>query len=348
MARIVADLQLLRGNVRALIAHCQELGVHLLPVLKGVEAWPVLAAMCLEEGLGHLAVSSASQAARLAGAGLPRPVMLGLPPLSQVRDVASLCCRSVVSTEEAALALAEQARTLRLPHGVLLMMDLGDGREGCRPDQVPALARAVRHMTHPWFSLDGVAANFGCLVEAPPSPQSLDVLTMVACEVGRRAGEAGEVSLGGSVLLPWLADHALPACVTELRIGYALFLGHFMGQDCAVAGLRQDAFLLAAEVLEAGVKQTEAEGLRRRIVLDVGVLEIAPNRLIPLDAGMRLVGASSDYLVYDVEECPRHFVTGEEVLFRPGYESLARAFHSCSVKKPYNVPPPGSQGPKRS
>ncbi|AGW14647.1 alanine racemase [Megalodesulfovibrio gigas] len=344
MARIVADLQLLRGNVRALAARCQGLGLRLLPVLKGVDAWLPLAAICHEEGAGPVAVSSVAQAARLAAAGLPRPVMLGLPPLSQVRDVAALCCRSVVSSLEVARALAAQAQALRQSHRVLVMMDLGDGREGCRPDEVPALAHAVRQMAHPWFGLDGVAANFGCLVEAPPSARSMDDLEKVVCEVGRQTGEAGEVSLGGSVLLPWLARHALPACVTELRIGYALLLGHFMGQECGVDGLRRDAFLLAAEVLESGDKRTDTEGLRRRIILDVGVLEVSPSRQTPLEQGMRLVGASSDYLVLDVHECARRFGTGDEVFFRPEYESLARAFHSCSVKKPYNVAPHCADG----
>ncbi|GAB7079961.1 alanine racemase [Megalodesulfovibrio paquesii] len=332
MARILADMQILRGNLRALAARCQALGVTLLPVLKGVDAWLPLARLCQEEGLGQVAVSTANQAARLVEAGLPRPVMLDLPPLSHCREPARFARCSCVSGPETARALAAHARDMQLRHEVLLMIDLGDVREGCRPDEALALAGDIRALAHPWFGLRGLATNFGCLNTAPPSAQCLSLLTELACAIGRREGEPGVVSVGGSILLPWLAGHCLPACITELRVGMALLLGHFLGQDCCVPDLRQGGFLLAAEVLEARRK----EG-RRRIILDLGVLSVVPELLDPPEPGMRCVGASSDYLVYDVEDCPRQFAVGDEVRLLPKYDALARAFHSPSVKKPYNV-----------
>ena len=55
----------------------------------------------------------------------------------------------------------------------------------------------------------------------------------------------------------------------------------------------------------------------------------------PVDAGVDILGASSDHMMLDVTDSARAYRVGDPVTFELGYFSLMRAFTSAYVDKRY-------------
>ena len=74
-------------------------------------------------------------------------------------------------------------------------------------------------------------------------------------------------------------------------------------------------------------------GDRRRALLNVGREDVDPQGLTPCDPDLRVLGASSDYLILDVTEAPEPIGVGDVVHFAPSYGSLLAAMDSQYVEK---------------
>jgi predicted amino acid racemase len=82
-------------------------------------------------------------------------------------------------------------------------------------------------------------------------------------------------------------------------------------------------------------RQFEDRGLRERALLDVGREDVDVEGLTPLDPGMEVLGASSDYLVVDVTQAAADVRVGDEVAFALSYGALLAAMDSAYVDKRY-------------
>lgn len=346
MARLVIDLNGFAGNARCLRDYCAGRGLSLLPVMKaaGFDAEIVRTA--------HDAGGDLPAAAHLAGARAlhqalgKRVALLTMPPLSRADDVVALAERSYLAEPAVAAALAEAAERADMYHEMVLFVDLGDLREGCLPNCFAELLRTMGRLEHENFHVAGIASNFGCLHGLRPSRQTMDLIRELAAVFFKVLGRLPEVvSVGGSILLPWMASNALPPEVSELRLGEAMLLGHFQGEDVCVPGLTRDPVLLEGEVLEIARKPTSQDGAygpnalgelgrppdrgeRLRALLDFGILDTKPWELSCRTPGVEYVGATSNYAIYDVEAARPRPKPGATLQFTLGYEALARAFHS--------------------
>lgn len=346
MARLVIDLEGFANNARRLREYCASRGLVLLPVLKGAGFDPEITREA------HAAGGALPAAAHLAGARAlcdvlgRRIVLLTMPPLSHADDVVALAKRSYLAEPAVAAALSEAAECAELYHEIVLCVDLGDLREGCQPNCFADLLRALGRLEHENFHVAGVASNFGCLSGLRPSRQAMDLIRELVATFCLVLGRSPEVvSVGGSILLPWMVSNALPPEITELRLGEAMLLGHFQGEDLCVPGLTRDPVLLEGEVLEIARKPTSQEGAygpnamgelgrppdrgeRLRALLDFGVMDTKPWELSCRTPSVEYVGATSNYAVYDIEAATPRPKPGDTLQFTMGYEALARAFHS--------------------
>jgi predicted amino acid racemase len=137
----------------------------------------------------------------------------------------------------------------------------------------------------------------------------------------------------------------MPDRVDHLRIGEAILLGRETLERRAWPGTVQDAVLLHGEVLELGFKPSVPIGPRgqdamghvpeftdrgwvHHALVNIGTVDTDPHGLTPVDPRLRVLGASSDYLVVDVSEARNDVRVGDRVSFVPGYGAMARA--ACS------------------
>jgi predicted amino acid racemase len=235
-------------------------------------------------------------------------------------------------------------------HAVVLMVELGDLREGIARDEVVDMARCVMRL--PGLELTGIGTNLACQSGVVPDQQKMDELSGLADDVETACGLSLEsVSGGNSANLGWALSTKKVGRVNQLRLGEAILLGVDPLTREPIDGLRQDAFQLIAEVIEVKTKPTRPWGeiaqtafgpaasvmhhsppmeTRRRAILAIGRQDIDPDGLTA-PAGVIIRGASSDHLVIEVGD--HALIVGDELSFGLDYGALLRAATSPFVTK---------------
>jgi ornithine racemase len=237
-------------------------------------------------------------------------------------------------------------------HEVVVMVELGDLREGVLPHRVLELARRIGLTRH--VSLVGIGTNLACRNGVVPTAaqmtQLANLATLLRTELGIRLPL---ISGGNSANLGWaLADDLRPSHgVTDLRLGEAILLGSDPIRQTPIVGLHTDAFTLVASVIESLEKPTMPWGERTvdsfglapvvgdrgpivQTLMSIGRQDLELAGLVP-PAGITVLGASSDHLAL---ETPTRLAPGTELRFQLGYSGLLRAMTSPYVAKQTSVP----------
>jgi predicted amino acid racemase len=316
-------------------------------VTKAVCGHPEIAAAMLDGGVAGLADARAGNVERMRQAGISAPITLLRPPTPAEADRVERDCTASYNTElDTIEALARAARRLNAVHEVILMVEMGDMREGILPQDLARTARAVVGM--PGVSLKGIGANFACFGGAAPDGAKMAELAALAGEVERACGRRLEtVSGGNSANLPWALGPTDAGRVTDLRLGEAILLGVDPVSGCPIEGLFTDAFTVFAEVIESKTKPgapispamlpgtaefacPEDRAPTWRSILAIGSqdTDLAGLRL---PAGLGNLGGTSDQFV--VETADAALPIGAEIALRPNYSVLMRAMNSQGVSK---------------
>lgn len=310
----------LRHNLAAVHALCRRAGAACMFVFKEAPLHAELVCSLLAE-------SSVERLGLVAwpDADFPRPAGVSLhhvyAPSPQLAEKTAQCSCVYVSSLYAATMLRRACRgpmpEIRIP------LEVGDGRDGVLPGELPGLCRDIRRLGMP---LRGLSVNFACLSKEAPTPELLNLAAEQLERVREYCVEDADVSAGGTDVLE-LAEHApLPAAIGEIRCGTGIMLGVYPLSGRPVPGTRQDAFRLEAHVLECRVKNG-----RTLALLDVGHFHTAPEALIPPVPGMVFCGASSAYSSFDVSDCPESIREGTALSFALDYHSLSRALTSRAL-----------------
>jgi len=330
--RLSIDLGTIASNVRAVSGLCAARGIGVTGVVKGSGALVPVAAAMARGGCASLASSrlvhlrALVEARRDRASGIPPEMPLGLlriPGPSEIADMVELADWSLQSDPDALSLTAEAARRAGRRHGVVLMLDLGDLREGWFDDDA-LIGQAVRvERTLPSLHLRGIGANLSCYGSIMPTPENLGRLAAVARRVEAALGRRLEVVSGGATSsLPLVLRGTMPEGITELRLGESVLcardMPHFHRVD--IPGVRSDAFTFRAEIVEARLKPSlpvgerfidafgerpeyEDRGVRTRLVLAAGKRDFGSHAyLLPRDPRIHVVGSSSDHLLCEADE----------------------------------------------
>lgn len=347
---LAVDLDAIEHNARVVAGFCAEHGIAVTGVTKGVCGNVEIAMAMLRGGVASLADSRLENIVRLRNGGIDAPLtLLRLPPLSGVEKVVATAGASLNSEITVLAALSEAARRRGATHDVVVMVDLGDLREGLWPEDVVPFVGRARAL--PGLRIAGLGANLACLGGVVPSAENMTRLVELAEKIERTFGLEIELISGvNSSGLELIASGRMPARVNHARIGEAILLGRETVRRRPWPGTRQDAFVLRAEVLECKLKPSlpvgetaedafgrhpvfEDRGRRLRALLNVGREDVYVDAVTPLDPGVTIVGASSGYLVADVSDAGTAVEVGDELAFQPGYGALLAAMTSEYVKK---------------
>ena len=346
---LTIDLDKIEHNTRTVVSLCQSYGMSVTGVTKGVCGQPEVAKAMLRGGVSSLADSRMENIHRLKAAGLhTRYMLLRLPPLSGVDEVVGAIDVSVNSEIAVVEALSNIACRRGRVHDVMLMVELGDLREGIPPDELLHFIRAT--MQFPGIRIQGIGTNLACFGGVVPSTGNMTRLVELATAVEELVGYRLEWISGiNSSGLDLLVAGGTPKRINHARIGEAILLGRETVHRRPWPGTFQDAFLLHAEILELKKKPSFPVGLRsedafgelpefqdrgemRRVLLNVGREDVVIKGMTPIDPQVRILGASSGYLVVDVTETDKSYCVGDELSFSLNYASLLRASTSEYVK----------------
>jgi predicted amino acid racemase len=347
--RVEINLKSIAHNARFLSDFYAQRGIQVTGVTKGVCGDPTIARAFLQNGIRTLADARLENLRRMRAAGIDAPLMLlRVPAPSQARDVVRLANYSLNSEVGTLSALSRAARESGHRHGVILMVELGDLREGIMAHDLPAVVRSVLGMEG--LRLSGIGANLFCFGGVQPDTENMGVLSRLAERVESEFDiELEFVSGGATSNYRWASTAEDLGCINHLRCGEALLVGGITLGMGGIPGMKYDAFTLAAEVLEAKVKPSkpwgnaiganafgvertfEDRGDRRRLIANVGRQDIYdPRDLTPLE-DVQILGASSDHLVIEGEGTG--IQVGHEIRFQMGYNSTLMAMTSPYVHK---------------
>ncbi len=341
---IAIDLEAIAHNAHVLSERCRAHGITIAGVTKAVCGSPMVARAMLRGGVAGLADSRLDNIARLRRNGINAPIMmLRIPSISEADEVVRLCDASLNSEIAALRALDQAAVQQGAVHDVIVMLEMGDRREGVSAEELPRVCEVA--MRAEGLALAGIGANFMCTSGVLPSRDKLASLAMQAEAIEQRFGVTLRyVSGGNTANLPTLDSDPPPAKINHLRLGASLLLGENVRTGGTLAGLRDDAFTLEAELIEIKTKPSLPEGEigtdafgetpvfadkgeRVRGIVNLGRVDSPFQGLKPRAADIEIVAASSDHLIVDLTHAPR-FAVGDRLAFGLSYAALVQTMLS--------------------
>ncbi len=350
--RIEVDLAKIEGNARTLVTLLSQQGIDVTGITKATLGLPEVAAAMVAGGVVRLGDSRLANLERLREAGVTTPLMLIRSPTpdecARVVATGAIC---VVTEPSVVKTLAMAAAEAHVTQDLILMIELGDLREGVLPHHALELARRIS--LTPNVALVGIGTNLACRNGVVPTTAQMTQLATLAALLRTELGlPLPLISGGNSANLGWALSGDLPIQhgITDLRLGEAILLGTDPVHQAPIAGLHTDAFTLVASVIESLEKPTMPWGERSvdsfgaaplvgdrgnivQTLVSIGRQDLELDGLVP-PAGINVLGASSDHLVL---ETPTRLAPGTELRFQLGYSGLLRAMTSPYVAKEASV-----------
>lgn len=282
---------------------------------------------------------------------------LRLPHPSAVGDVVELADVSLNSEIEVIKALSREAVKRNKTHHIVIMIEMGDLREGILPGTLIRFYEDVFNL--PNLEVLGIGAQIGCLAGTVPNIDQVSQLILYRELLELKfQRKMPMISGGSSIFLPLVQEGRMPRGVNHYRIGESLFLGTNLVSGGRLEGLRDDVVVLEAEVAEVKEKNLVPLGERLgtassedgadgdlvpgrrgyRALVTVGEIDTEVSGLTPLNPAFKIAGASSDVTVVNLGEQPDGLKVGSKIRFSCGYSAFVRLMNDPHIAK--EVTPP--------
>ena len=345
------NLQKIKENAQKLRLLCAEHGIGLWAVSKGISAFPEVARAFEAAGIDTIADSRLDNIRKLRDAGIKTKfALIRIPMLSELEELAELCDYTLISETGTIKALSEICERTGREISCVVMFDMGDLREGFWCEEAEESARQLARIPQNKMKIVGIGANFSCASGVLPTKENLEVLSACGKKLEKAMGRPSEIcSGGGTCSYVQLVRGNVPSGINNLRIGEAILLGTDTSFGMEIEGLNQDTMRIEAELVEVRKKPTlpvgeighdafgnvpvfEDRGDKIRGILALGKQDVNIGGLVPLDDKVRIITASSDHLLVDIDARPE-LKTGDILAFRPDYTAMLSSSTSPYVKK---------------
>jgi predicted amino acid racemase len=347
--RIEIDLAKIAHNASELKGLYLSKGIGIMGVTKVVCGSSAIAEVLVNNGIHTLADSKIQNLKSLREAGIrARLVLLRTPALSEMDMVIQYADISMNTELSVIKSLAAAATKYDTLHKIILMIELGDLREGIMPDDIEEFIREISGLSG--IEIIGIGANFACFGGVKPSEQNMRQLSLLSTEIENQFSlPLSFVSGGNSANYDWFTATESTGNINNVRLGESIYLGCEPLERKTIPGLYTDAFTFVAEVIEAKIKPSEPYGelgqdafgnlprfqnvgLMRRGILGVGSQDVLVTGLLP-EADIDILGSSSDHTLLDLKKTD--LKVGDEVRFSLNYGALLSAMTSPYVFKQY-------------
>ena len=355
---VEVNLDAMRTNAQVLCGLCANNGISVAGIIKFSDGDLQVAGAYRAGGCAQLGVSRARHLQALKEAFPTTETLLTRSP---TRGDLEACARyadlSLHADPDVLKALNEEAGKWGTRPGIILMLDVGDLREGV--DNIPELVElAGLCESLPNLRLRGIGTNHACLNGILPTEENLGFLVRGAEAVEAAIGRKLELISGGSSInLLLLRDgiNQMPPRINHLRLGGTIAnpMNIRLGRGLTFPGLREDSLRLTAEIVEIHEKDSapkgqstknwagqtvarEDKGRRLRAILALGSQDVGDAaNLIPVDEGVEIVGCSSDHTIVDVTDLPKRLRSGDTLTFKMRYANMLCAFTGDHVEVAY-------------
>lgn len=345
--RLEIDLDKIYHNAHTLVNRLAQRGISVTGVTKAALGSAEIAATLLRAGVSALGDSRIEniESMRIDQQSAPM-TLIRSPMLSQAQRVVKYANLSCNTELEVIRKLSHEAQKAECNHGVVLMVELGDLREGIMPDDLLDCVRET--LSLPNIDFKGIGTNLACRSGVSPDNRNMAMLSELTDLIESTFDRKVEIVSGGnSANLEWALSGAEIGRINDLRLGEAILLGCETLHRHPLDGLHTDAITLVAEVIEAKFKPTLPSGNiaqnafgEKPVVADRGQVTQAILALgrqdtdpdgLQAPAGIDVMAASSDHLI--LESVRDDLSVGTEVSFQLNYSALVRLMTSPFVTK---------------
>lgn len=349
------DLNKLTHNANSLLNLCEENGISMAAVTKVFCADPKMVEALCDLPLAFLADSRLENIESYPKNRKARTLLLRLPsPSEALRTVK--CCDVSLNSELATLKLlSEAAESIGVTHGVILMVDLGDLREGIyHKDKDLLFETAEFILSQKHLKLEGLGVNLTCVGSVMATPANMQQLCDIAAEIESRFDIKLDIISGGNSSSLYLLERGeMPKGINNLRLGESLACGLETAFGEPFMDLKQNVITIAAEIIELQVKPSMPEGelgmnafgekpvyidngIRKRAILALGRQDVKTHENLEcLELGVEMIESSSDHLLIDVTDAKRDLRVGDVVEFALSYGGVLAGFTSKYVAREY-------------
>jgi predicted amino acid racemase len=249
-------------------------------------------------------------------------------------------------------AISEEAMKQDKIHKIIIMVEMGDLREGVMGENLLDFYSSVFKL--PNIEVIGLGTNLNCLNGVMPSHDKLIQLSLYKQLIEATFNKKIPwVSGGTSVAIPLMMKGMMPKGNNHFRVGETLFMGNNLVDQKPIPGMKADVFKLYAEIIELTEKPKVPIGMigqnvagetpefdekdygkkSYRAILDLGLLDIDLKNLTPEDRTLEFSGASSDMIVLDIGKNRKKLKVGDIVPFRLNYMGVLSILNSDYVEK---------------
>ncbi|MGP4062319.1 alanine/ornithine racemase family PLP-dependent enzyme [Halobacillus sp. H74] len=348
--RIEINLAKIAHNASTLVGIYGAKNIGLMGVTKTVCGAPEIAKVLLEQGIPMLADSKLLNLKRMRDAGIKADfVYLRSPSLSEVDMVIEYADISINTELAVVTKLSEAALVSNIVQNIIVMIEMGDLREGIMPEDLDCFIQEV--LTLKGIEIVGIGVNFACFGGVKPDNRKMDDLSLLASMIETKYTlPLSYVSGGNSANYEWFMGAADVGKVNNLRLGESIYLGRETLNRLVIPELYTDAFTFISEVIESKVKpsmpygeigqnafgevpQFQDRGLMNRVIVGVGNQDVMVSGLTPL-LDIEILGSSSDHTVINAKDS--NLRVGDEVTFNLNYGALLSLMVSPYVEKKYS------------
>jgi predicted amino acid racemase/D-alanyl-D-alanine dipeptidase len=345
--RIEINLEKIAHNAKALKDLYGSKGIDVIGVTKVVCGNPYIAKALVKSGIRILADSRIENIRRMLNAGVQAQFLLSrTPSLSQAEAVVKYTDISL-NTE---LSVIERLSTYAIDydrlHKIILMVELGDLREGLMPSDLDNTVKQVLKLKG--IKLVGIGSNLACFGGVKPNKEKMGCLSSIANDIEEKFGLTLEyVSGGNSANYNWFMSTMDVGRINNLRLGESIYLGCETLFRKPIPGLYTDAMTLVSEVVESKIKPSlpygeicqdafgnvpefKDQGQIRRAILGIGLQDVLVSGLTPR-SDIEIIGASSDHIIVNAKNMELN--VGNELEFDLNYGALLSAMTSLYVNK---------------
>jgi predicted amino acid racemase len=346
------DLQKLKYNFNELNKKCSKKNIKLTVVTKGFAGDQEIMKTLMMANVNSIADSRLDNIKKFRDLNYNgEAILLRIPQKSEIKEAINYIDCSLVSEKESCIYLSEEAKKINKKIGVIVMVDIGDRREGVMPEKLVDFIKEI--INFPGIYLEGIGTNLGCYGGVIPDLKNTKKIIELKKKVENELGiEINRLSAGNTATTNLFGQGLLEMEVNNLRVGEAILLANDITNQRQIEYLKRDVFKVKAEIIELKEKpslptgsqgcnfsgekvQFKDKGIVKRAILAIGSQDIDHSSLIPELKGVEILGSSSDHLLVELSNCKKELNYGDVLNFKLGYSALLRAMTSPYVKKNY-------------
>jgi predicted amino acid racemase len=322
--------------------------ISLMGVSKAVLGESSIVEAMIQGGAQFIADSRIENIQKMKKAGISTRFVLLRTPLSQAESVVNSADISLNTEIETLKKLSYYAKAQNKNHQVIIMVELGDLREGVLPCDLSQFIRKTLSLSH--IELIGIGCNLACHGGVKPDEINMHQLSKLADALEKNFHISLEIISGGnSANYEWYKSTRDIGRINNLRLGESILLGCETVNRKAIPGLHTSAFQLIAEVIESKEKPSlpsgeisqdafgntpsfQDKGIHQRAIIALGRQDIQVSSLKP-DNKLEILGSSSDHIILDSKD--HNLQVGDEVKFDLDYSGLLSAMTSPFIIKQF-------------